>query len=239
MTKRPLLRPSLFAGRRLALKELPGDSRDREDGLRREFATFSAFHHPNLVEVHEFDVSQDRRLPFFTLEYIEGEDLVAAVRNEVRLQEFLALMAITSVLTAIGMVLVPAAGAYAHFNPASTDYSNFTSSAGMWHYTELMRLRSGEPFVYVAEQTKGLVTFPSFHTTLAVMFIYAFRGYRWIYPLSVALNTIMIVSTVPEGGHHVIDVLAGLGIAVVGILCVRLLDWGAVRVGSASPERRF
>ena len=52
------------------------------DAFRREFATLACLHHPNLVEVDEFDTSPDSGLPRFTLEFIEGRDIVEAVRYE-------------------------------------------------------------------------------------------------------------------------------------------------------------
>ena len=70
-------------GHDLALKELaaPGAAQHVE-AFRREFATLACLHHPNLVEVDEFDTSPGSGLPRFTLEFIEGRDIVGAVRHE-------------------------------------------------------------------------------------------------------------------------------------------------------------
>ncbi len=77
-------------GRRLALKRLqeqdpaktPAGGVDRaESSLRSEYATLSTLHHPGLVEVHDFGVSPEDGSPFFTLEYVEGLDLVKEVRR--------------------------------------------------------------------------------------------------------------------------------------------------------------
>jgi transcriptional regulator with GAF, ATPase, and Fis domain/tetratricopeptide (TPR) repeat protein len=70
-------------GRDLALKELSeAGAPQHEDAFRREFATLACLHHPNLVEVDEFDTSPTSGLPRFTLEFIEGRDIVEAVRHE-------------------------------------------------------------------------------------------------------------------------------------------------------------
>jgi Nif-specific regulatory protein len=67
----------------LALKELAQNGAvQHEDAFRREFATLACLHHPNLVEVDEFDWSPASGLPRFTLEFIEGRDIVEAVRHE-------------------------------------------------------------------------------------------------------------------------------------------------------------
>jgi Nif-specific regulatory protein len=70
-------------GHDLALKELaPSGAVQHEEAFRREFATLACLHHPNLVEVDEFDTSPTSGLPRFTLEFIQGRDIVEAVRHE-------------------------------------------------------------------------------------------------------------------------------------------------------------
>lgn len=142
-------------------------------------------------------------------------------RREERLYEYVALIAVSSILTGAVMALTPAAGAYALFTPSPETFSHFTASAGMWHYDELMRLRSGRPFVYDVTQSQGLVTFPSYHTVLAIITSYAARDARWVFVPVAILNAVVVVSTIPEGGHYLIDVVAGGAIALVSILFVR------------------
>lgn len=67
----------------------------------------------------------------------------------------------------------------------------------------------------------GIVSFPSFHTVLGVIAIYAVRDTRWLLAFIVPLNATMIVSTMPVGGHHLADVLAGAGLTLAAILVVR------------------
>lgn len=145
------------------------------------------------------------------------------LRREQRVFEFLALLALASLVTGILMTLFPAAGAYAWFQPAPERYSSFTTQAGMWHHAELMALRSGETFVYLAAKNSGLVTFPSFHTVMGILTTYAMRQVRFLFPLVAAVNACMIAATMPEGGHHFIDVVAGALIAVGSIVAVRRL----------------
>jgi serine/threonine-protein kinase len=67
---------------RLALKQLVAADRARAESLRLEFATLTGLRHPGLVELHDLDVAPGGELPFFTMEYVQGEDLVTAVRRE-------------------------------------------------------------------------------------------------------------------------------------------------------------
>ncbi len=74
-----LVEDRLRPGHAVALKELaPGAD---AESLRREFATLSALRHPNLVEVLDFDVVPGGGARF-TMEAIEGTDIVAAAREE-------------------------------------------------------------------------------------------------------------------------------------------------------------
>ncbi len=80
-----LVEDSLRPGSPLALKEpFPAGSSDlrHEEELRKEFATLAGLRHPNLVEVHEFDTSPESGLPRFTLEFIQGRDIVDAIAHE-------------------------------------------------------------------------------------------------------------------------------------------------------------
>jgi hypothetical protein len=55
----------------------------------------------------------------------------------------------------------------------------------------------------------GLVAFPSYHVGLSVIMMVAFRGVkRWFWPI-VVLNTLVIMSTPIDGGHHLSDGLGG------------------------------
>ena len=73
----------------------------------------------------------------------------------------------------------------------------------------------------------GLVTFPSFHTAAAVLYLWAFWPVRWIGPAAVAINVVMVLATPICGGHYLVDVFAGIGIAVASILAAK---WIADRV---------
>ncbi|RWM26164.1 phosphatase PAP2 family protein [Mesorhizobium sp.] len=159
---------------------------------------------------------------------------IARHRND-RLLEFITLMAMSSILAGGIMAFVPAEGAYAYFKPTADQFSHFTAHAGMWHYETLMALRSGAPFDLIMTNSSGLVTFPSYHTALGIMVVYALRDYRWLFWSVGCLNAVMIIATLPEGGHHLIDVLAGATVGLASIFVGRMI--GAYeRRRAGSPE---
>ncbi len=148
-----------------------------------------------------------------------------------RFTELLAVLAIAILATGLLSALVPAAGAYVLFKPAASQFSSFSANAGMWHYDILMELRTAaSPVIDYAKPT-GLVTFPSFHTALGVITTYAVREHRLILIPVAIINAAMIVATLPEGGHHAVDLIAGAALALSAIGFVRF--WGR-RAGPAT-----
>jgi membrane-associated phospholipid phosphatase len=141
-----------------------------------------------------------------------------------RLAEFLALSCITPIGIAIGMMILPAAGAYSYYHLPFAAYENFGAGSGMWHHELLMALRTGQTMVidFNVPNSNCLVTFPSGHTILAIIMTYALRGSRWTLIPACIVNGAMLVSTIPHGGHHLFDLIAGGVIAVCAISFVRL-----------------
>lgn len=141
-----------------------------------------------------------------------------------RLAEFLALMCLTFIGIAIGMMIWPAEGAYAYYHPPLSAYVNIGAGSGMWHHPLLMALRTGTDTLidFTTPNSNCLVTFPSGHTILAVIMTYALRGSKWTLLPAVVINATMLVSTIPHGGHHLTDLIAGGAIALCAIFLVRL-----------------
>jgi membrane-associated phospholipid phosphatase len=152
-----------------------------------------------------------------------------------RLAEFLALSCITSIGIAIGMMILPAAGAYSYYHLPLAAYENFGAGSGMWHHKLLMALRTGQTMVvdFNVPNSNCLVTFPSGHTILAIITTYALRGSRWTLIPAFIVNGAMLVSTIPHGGHHLFDLIVGGLIAACAIFFVRL-PWGFRRSRLAS-----
>ncbi|WP_076860831.1 phosphatase PAP2 family protein [Bradyrhizobium mercantei] len=139
-----------------------------------------------------------------------------------RLAEFIAVLSLSAVALCIGMWLILAAGAFAYFDPAPSSYEHFAAFGKMWTFGRTFSmLRDGSLSVIDLSAVDGIVSFPSFHTMLGVMTIYAARDKRWLLIPVLAVNATMIVATMPVGGHHLADVLAGGGLTIAAILVVR------------------
>lgn len=63
----------------------------------------------------------------------------------------------------------------------------------------------------------GIVALPSFHVVWATLFAYLCKSRKWLFYPMLVISSLIIISTVMLGWHYVIDVVAGLGLAWLGI----------------------
>jgi hypothetical protein len=82
----------------------------------------------------------------------------------------------------------------------------------------LIALRNGANAIDVT-QLHGIAAFPSFHAVMAVLLIYVYRDTRLFWPAAI-VNGLMLMSTPSDGGHYLVDALAGCLIAGCAILAV-------------------
>jgi hypothetical protein len=132
-------------------------------------------------------------------------------------------------------VFLPAKGAFAFFDYPASLLDRLPSGAGVYHLGKFNYFRDAATPVVSFASLQGVVTFPSFHCCVALMTIFATKGLRGLFPISVGWNALVIVSTVPIGGHYVIDLPAGallwLAATVAGVAMTRY-SAPSFRVGS-------
>jgi membrane-associated phospholipid phosphatase len=85
------------------------------------------------------------------------------------------------------------------------------------HVPIIQELRSGAPFLMRLDTLEGLLTFPSFHTIGALLFIWATWRIAVVRWLSLALNSALIAATPIVGTHYFIDVAAGFAVAFLAV----------------------
>ena len=84
--------------------------------------------------------------------------------------------------------------------------------AGLFHMHTLEAFRSGSQATIQASDMEGVVVFPSLHAAMACMITYAFREMRRLRTVCWAWCALMFASTIPIGGHYVIDLVAGAAV---------------------------
>lgn len=109
----------------------------------------------------------------------------------------------------ISSAVIPAVGAF-HFLPIGEGLrAALPPGSGIYHLEHLFALREATTFVIDPTQLAGVATFPSFHTALALMTAAAWRDVPRIRAAMFAWQALVIVSTIPIGGHYVADLIAG------------------------------
>ena len=112
-------------------------------------------------------------------------------------------------LSAVIYAAFPAIGCLIHAGIAPLVVDGLPPDAGVYHVPTFNAYRFGTATAFDANHMSGLVVFPSFHTAMALLVADAFRRMgpvSWIVNLWAAA---VLVSTIPIGGHYVIDVVGG------------------------------
>ncbi|MGH6994174.1 MAG: phosphatase PAP2 family protein [Stellaceae bacterium] len=126
--------------------------------------------------------------------------------------------------------LAPAAGAWVQygamrFADVAQVHDFFAMRSGMLHALDLPRL-------------EGLINFPSFHTTLAIFFVYAVRRRMALLAFAAALNGVMIVAVLTEGGHYLVDAISGAAVAGAAITAAGRIEAALARKPLRAEPRR-
>jgi len=104
---------------------------------------------------------------------------------------------------------------------------------------DFLALRQGHFASFDLGKMEGVVTFPSFHCVLAVLTAWALAPVRWVGAPAILLNGIVVVSTVPVGGHYIADIVAGLAIGLASLaIRAKLLSRIAVGPPMIAPVLR-
>jgi len=139
--------------------------------------------------------------------------LIFAAANQVReLREYLLAFVIAFSVTIVVSALMPAAGPVALVDRTTFDILRFTGATPIDHLT---RLREAGRLV-MTDFPGGIATFPSFHSTVAVLTPLTLRKHRIIFICLLVLDAAMLGGTVTEGAHYFVDVLAGTAMAFAG-----------------------
>lgn len=137
---------------------------------------------------------------------------------------------IALLLTGVLSGIFPALGALQYFNEDLTKAS---------HLPHLLALRNGSMTVFPLQEMQGIIAFPSYHTVLAILFTYAYRGKGVLFLLISLLNVLMLLSTPTFGGHYLVDMICGALVAGLAIYFVRcgpkMFKLNRVRKGNISP----
>jgi hypothetical protein len=160
--------------------------------------------------------------------------------NELRI--FMLAAMTCGTLTILLSPLFPALNqfAYDHIGPAA--FPRLNVADGYRELRDLEALRSGSIAVLRLRDLQGIIAFPSYHAGLAAITLWGFRksGIKWIAWPGAILALTTILSTPVDGGHYLVDVIAGLTLAGCSLaLAQRAIFWRIRLIPiKASPFRR-
>jgi len=148
----------------------------------------------------------------FPLQVITTVLVLAFAGHILRLSVFVRSFMLATLITIGISAFAPATGPWLFYNaqPAIAHGAIPVSSTS---WPVFLGLRDGTFNAMSGLNSEGIITFPSLHAALGVLFVLALwrvRGLRWI---SLALNTMMILATPFAGSHYVVDIIAGIAIA--------------------------
>lgn len=146
--------------------------------------------------------------------------LILGFRDERRpLELFVLRFMLALLITAAIFALLPAKGPFAFHqlavNPTQSRY-----------LAQFEALRAGQMQAVSLKDAEGLVTFPSFHTTWAILLAFAVWHHKRLFVPFALWNALVIVGTLTTGWHYGVDVIAGAVLAaIVIVVTARLRPW--------------
>lgn len=105
-------------------------------------------------------------------------------------------------------------------SPASIFQSPYFLSGEQAVYTKFYEVHH---YQAVSVMGTGMISFPSFHVTWAILLCYALFDKKWIFSIMAVINVILIFSTLFLGWHYLIDVFGGIILAMLSIAIMELL----------------
>ena len=140
---------------------------------------------------------------------------------------------VSAIATILLGVLMPAAGPFAFYRLPGADQTPYVM--------QFAALRHGTMHMIDLSNAQGLISFPSFHATLAALCAYAVRTVRGLAWPALVLN-ILITCTAPViGGHYFVDIFGGLAVAAAVLALLRYararLDRAAAPPGYGLAEK--
>jgi membrane-associated phospholipid phosphatase len=147
------------------------------------------------------------------------------VRLPERVLEFFWGVVLTCLSVGLVAALLPAVGAYPYYAPSQEARSAIAADAGVWHLGDFEALRNRTFVLFELNKTEGLVTFPSFHTAMALLIPLAMRGYGLVTAAAWVFALVVVVSTIPIGGHYFIDVVAGAALTFLTMAGLARVQW--------------
>jgi membrane-associated phospholipid phosphatase len=143
---------------------------------------------------------------------------VLILLRQYRMAQLLVLVLITSlILTHLIALFMPAVSSYPFYEIDPLQHAHIRLSQENVFVPHMQALRSGATVDLDLPPWFAVTTFPSLHSTMAVAFAWALRAAPYVRWAGLLANALMLAFTPPHGSHYLVDVLAGVTLALVAI----------------------
>jgi len=172
----------------------------------------------------------------FALQSVTTVFALGVAGQRARLTTFIVAFIATTLITIAISAVLPAVGPWVFLDLHAEAANGFLpTSSTSWPV--FFGLRDGTFHTIHGMNSEGIITFPSLHAALGVLFAAALwrtRGIKWA---ALALNGLMLLATPAYGSHYVVDVIAGVLIAVLcWIAAARFFKAGVTSAGELSAH---
>jgi membrane-associated phospholipid phosphatase len=137
---------------------------------------------------------------------------------------------------------MPAVAYGVFYNVHPSDFHHVFPGAGFVKMPDFESLRAGTIPKLDLLTMQGIITFPSYHAGLSAITCWGFckSGKMWLRVPGAILATLTIISTPIDGGHYLVDVIAGIAIAAFCLLAASRAIYFRLRLPAirALPFRR-
>jgi len=143
--------------------------------------------------------------------------LLVATRQRGRCWIFLTAWGIALGITLAIWPLVPALGTFPYYGVAHSDVPHMVSNMPWVVPRVLGSIRAGTLRAIDLRAFIGLVSFPSFHAAGATLLGWAMLRTRLLWLPFALFNVGVIASALVDGGHYLVDLIAGCAVACLSI----------------------
>jgi membrane-associated phospholipid phosphatase len=160
---------------------------------------------------------------FFTQAFIAMLGLAVIGKAERMFTFFSAYLLATLISNAI-YVFTPAESAYVVFNLTAESVPHINTHSAFEFLEHFNALRNGTMATLVFPDISGMMTFPSMHAGVALLYAWVMRPVPILGVMFVAINVLMAISAISHGSHYAIDIIAGLAVAAFALLAVKRIE---------------
>jgi hypothetical protein len=192
---------------------------DRGLGFNWPAAMIEAARHP-LLDAALF-VAYSSMLPLMALMIC----ILGRRKTYVKIYRFCIAMAVGALICIATWSIAPSFGAVSVY-PMPAAASHMMLALDQNYAQILINLLAHGPGYISPVDVKGLIGFPSYHAVLALLAIYYTWPLRYVRWPMLAFNLAALVATPIQGGHHLVDVLAGIPVTAISLFAAgELRSW--------------